>query len=205
MLSFETNKYTVDVRRPNDNLLLLQAQLQFATQRYNLQEQLNLHVQLISRKNRNKFAAGIATSENGAMWAWHSVPHALAPTGVASLRRPRRRPGSLWRGGAGRRPLGARQGGVGHQGGWRRCPHASRLEPPRRLLRATPWDPTLGSPVYLDINNAVTMMQWEVEAITLRQASSALPRPTEVSSTSTFLAIPSVDLGAVTSQFSSQG
>jgi hypothetical protein len=76
-----------------------------------------------------------------------TVPRALAPAGVASLRRPRRHLGSLRCGGAGRRPLGARQGGVGrlplggHQGGRRRCPHASRLEPPRRLLRATPWDP----------------------------------------------------------------
>jgi hypothetical protein len=136
-----------------------------------------------------------------------TVPRALAPAGVASLHRPRRRLGSLRRGGAGRRPLGARQGGVGrlplggHQGGRRRCPHASRLEPPRRLLRATPWDPTLGSPIYLDINNAGTMMQWEVEAITLRQAPPALPRTTEVSSPSTFLAISSVDLGDVTSQF----
>jgi hypothetical protein len=61
--------------------------------------------------------------------------------------------------------------------------------------------PPLGIPIYLDINNAGTMMQWEVEAITLRQAPPALPRTTEVSSPSTFLAISSVDLGVVTSQF----
>jgi hypothetical protein len=49
-----------------------------------------------------------------------------------------------------------------------------------RLLHAAPWNPALRSPVYVDIDNAGTMMQWAVEAIPLRQAPPAIPGPTEV-------------------------
>ncbi|XP_034589129.2 uncharacterized protein [Setaria viridis] len=49
-----------------------------------------------------------------------------------------------------------------------------------RLLRAAPWNPALPSPVYVDIDNAGTVMQWVVEAIPLRQAPPALQGPTEL-------------------------
>lgn len=56
-----------------------------------------------------------------------------------------------------------------------------------RLLRAAPWNPVLASPVYVDTDNAGTMMHWIVEVIPLRQTPPVLPGPTEVSSPFPFL------------------
>ncbi|PVH48374.1 hypothetical protein PAHAL_4G317100 [Panicum hallii] len=49
-----------------------------------------------------------------------------------------------------------------------------------RLLRAATWNPVLRSPVYVDMDNAGTMMHRVVEPIPLRQAPPVLPGPTEL-------------------------
>ncbi|XP_066373272.1 uncharacterized protein [Miscanthus floridulus] len=47
-----------------------------------------------------------------------------------------------------------------------------------RLLRAAPWNPLLNSRVFVDIDNAGSMMHWVVEAIPLRPKPPPLPAVT---------------------------
>jgi hypothetical protein len=58
------------------------------------------------------------------------------------------------------------------------------LHASNRLLRAAPWNPLLNSRVFVDIDNAGTMMHWVVEAIPLRPKPPPLPPVTPVSSPS---------------------
>ncbi|RLN13467.1 hypothetical protein C2845_PM09G03650 [Panicum miliaceum] len=54
------------------------------------------------------------------------------------------------------------------------------LHASNRLLRAAPWNPVLRPPVYVDMDNAGTMMHWVVDPIPLRKAPPVLPGPTEL-------------------------